>query len=135
MLSFIVVGIGGMIGAFLRFLLGEEIGHWWQGPFPLGTLTINLIGCFVLSWLNTIASHTKYGEPIFRLGFGTGLIGSFTTFSTFSVESVELLQNRLWFDLSLYLGLTIIGGLTFVWLGHWLALNQIEYKKEGGRIS
>ena len=92
-MNVLFVMIGGFFGAISRFALGEWI-HTSNG-FPLGTLFINLIGCFFLGWFLTFVSQKKKIRPELTLLIGTGFVGSFTTFSTFSVETLTLLQQGL----------------------------------------
>ena len=108
-MNLLFVMIGGFFGAISRFALGEWI-HTSNG-FPLGTLFINLIGCFFLGWFLTFVSQKKKIRPELTLLIGTGFVGSFTTFSTFSVETLNLLQQGLIFQGLLYVLTTIILGL------------------------
>ncbi|MDR5657595.1 fluoride efflux transporter CrcB [Halodesulfurarchaeum sp. HSR-GB] len=77
-----LVGFGGMIGASLRHVVSTWVEH---EEFPLGTLTVNVLGSFLLGLL-TFAGVTNST----MLLFGVGLCGSFTTFSSFSVDTVQL---------------------------------------------
>jgi CrcB protein len=84
-----LVFVGGAIGAPSRYLLDRFVQsrHGWR--FPLGTLTVNGIGCFVLGMLAGSDLSTRQYALI-----GTGFCGGLTTFSTFSVEAIELLRGR-----------------------------------------
>src|SRR5690625_2929921 len=102
----IAVGIGGIFGAIGRysvsFLFLELNG------FPYATFTVNMMGCFLLSFLlNNKQFKTKVNPKIF-LGLSTGLIGSFTTFSTFSIETIVLLGAS-FFLATFYVFLSEIG--------------------------
>ncbi|AOW79832.1 integral membrane protein/CrcB-like protein [Halodesulfurarchaeum formicicum] len=77
-----LVGFGGMIGASLRHVVSTWVE---REEFPLGTLTVNILGSFLLGLL-TFAGVTDST----MLLFGVGLCGSFTTFSSFSVDTVQL---------------------------------------------
>ena len=90
----------------------------------LGTLFINLIGCFFLGWFLTFVSQKKKIRPELTLLIGTGFVGSFTTFSTFSVETLNLLQQGLMFQGLLYVLTTTILGLGLTYLGRKLALSK-----------
>jgi fluoride exporter len=80
-----LVGTGGAIGALLRHGLSVRVA---REDFPLGTLSVNVIGSFLLGLL-TFAGIG--GDPLLFLG--TGLCGSFTTFSSFSVDTVRLYET------------------------------------------
>ncbi|WP_307311362.1 fluoride efflux transporter CrcB [Neobacillus driksii] len=112
--------LGGFLGAITRYAIGEWI-HTDHG-FPLGTLLINLIGCFFLGWFLTYITLKRYIKPEVTLLIGTGFTGSFTTFSTFSVETILLFRNGLIGYGSLYVLFSIIFGLLLAYLGLKLAL-------------
>lgn len=115
---------GGFIGAISRYSIGE-----WIQPangFPLGTLLINLSGCFLLSWFLTFYTVRKHFRAEFTLFIGTGFIGSFTTFSTFSVETILLFQNGLAVYGVIYILVSIIFGILLAYLGLKLAYINEE---------
>lgn len=118
-MNIIAVGIGGFLGAILRYKMGTWIPAW--GGFPIGTLTINMLGCFFLAWFLTITSKQLNINPNLRLGIGTGFTGAFTTFSTFSVETVNLIANHQWSLAIIYVLLSVFGGIILAVLGAKLA--------------
>lgn len=118
---YITIGLFGMIGALLRYYLGVTIQMGWIYSFPLGTLIINCLGAFILGWFTFFVSQLKCPEW-FRLGFGVGLIGSFTTFSTFSVETFTLLNEGKILNAILYVFLSLLGGLLFSFLGYRMSI-------------
>ena len=99
------------IGGNLRYLIGQALGL-------VGTLSVNLGGCFLLAFL----TYYLFDVPGWlTTGLGTGLIGAFTTFSTFSLELGKLLLAHAWGAASTYFVLSSVGGLILVWLGYFLA--------------
>lgn len=116
-MELLAVGIGGAIGAVLRFYISQIIVY--EAGFPLATCIANLIGCFFLSFLlsGTLLSH----YPKMKLAFTTGLLGSFTTFSTFSYETISLIANQLYGTALLYVLLSVIGGLVLSFVGYKLS--------------
>ena len=120
------VMLGGFLGAVTRFTLGEWIQP--QNGFPLGTLLINLIGCFLLGWFLTFISSIKKWRPEVTLFIGTGFIGSFTTFSTFSIETISLFQNGHAVYGILYVLISILLGLFLTYIGYKLA---VKYREKG----
>ncbi len=90
--AFIAVGLGGAIGAWLRWGLGL-----WLNPavpqLPLGTLSANLIGGYLVGLAIAFFMQHPGLSPEWRLLIITGFLGGLTTFSTFSVETVTLLAR------------------------------------------
>ncbi|NWQ42637.1 fluoride efflux transporter CrcB [Bacillus sp. EB106-08-02-XG196] len=118
------VMLGGFFGAISRYSIGE-----WIQPangFPLGTLLINLLGCFLLSWILTVITIKKSIRVEFTLFIGTGFIGSFTTFSTFSVETILLFHNGQIVYGVIYILVSIIFGIWLAYLGFKLACINVE---------
>ncbi|MBX0358419.1 fluoride efflux transporter CrcB [Halobacillus sp. Nhm2S1] len=117
------VGIGGMIGASLRFLIGE----WLKNPdqwFPYSTLTVNLTGSFFLAWF-TMGIVEKFSlSPKWKAALGTGLVGSYTTFSTLSMDAVSLYERGDMILSLLYIAISIFGGLAFSMLGFTLGKRR-----------
>ncbi|MDM5326603.1 fluoride efflux transporter CrcB [Neobacillus sp. CF12] len=118
------VMFGGFIGAITRYSIGESINI--EDEFPLVTLLINLLGCFLLGWFLTFISIRKNISPQFTLFFGTGFIGSFTTFSTFSIETILLFQNGHIVFGALYVLISMILGILLAHLGFKIALISRE---------
>ena len=91
--QFAVVGLGGAIGAIARY--GVSLACLRMLPsFPLGTLVVNVLGCFALGLLMAIVDVRSEFPPTARLFLGVGLLGAFTTFSTFGVETIDLLREK-----------------------------------------
>ncbi|MBP2030847.1 CrcB protein [Methanohalophilus levihalophilus] len=115
--SMLLVGLGGSIGACLRFLVSGAMPS--INGLPTGTLTVNTIGTFILAFFtySTIGSDIIYPVTI-------GTLGSFTTFSTFAYESFHLMEEG-----SFYLSFTnIASNVTFCLIGAglgWLLATLI----------
>lgn len=82
-----LVGTGGALGATLRYLVGTLVQPASES-FPVGTLTVNILGSFVLAVITFLGAGSGIG-----LFVGIGACGSFTTFSSFSVDVVRLWEN------------------------------------------
>jgi CrcB protein len=91
--SVLLVLVGGTVGAPSRYLLDRFVRSRTTGRYPLGTLVVNVIGCFILGVVAGGAAHAGWSTSVQEL-IGTGFCGGLTTFSTFSVEAVELMQGR-----------------------------------------
>jgi CrcB protein len=87
------VSLGGVLGAWARYAVGQWAVARWGPAFPWGTLLINVAGSLLLGFYLTLVSERFTGRATTRLFVATGFCGAFTTFSTFSVETVTLLQQ------------------------------------------
>lgn len=116
-LNYIAVGIGGAIGALLRYIVSVTFSSV-ASPFPLGTVVVNLVGSFLLGFLTTRWFVSRAMPSFLVVGVGTGMIGSFTTFSTFSVEFIELMKNGLFFYAFLYSSISLLGGILLAYYGY-----------------
>jgi CrcB protein len=94
--QYLVISLGGILGANARYVLGTWIAGRYGTSFPYGTLVINLSGSFVIGLFLTLIAERFVLHPNWRLFFAVGFLGAYTTFSTFSYESVVLLQNGAW---------------------------------------
>ena len=95
-MPYLVMSLGGILGANARYLLGTWIAQRYGTSFPYGTLVINVSGSFVIGLFLTLIAERFVLHPNWRLFFAVGFLGAYTTFSTFSYESVVLLQNGGW---------------------------------------
>ena len=122
MVKLLIIGTGGFIGAVLRYLLtGLFQNVSGSAVFPFGTLAVNLLGCFAIGLLSYLAEYRGLFGPETRLFMFIGLLGALTTFSTFGHETYGLIKDaRVSFAL-LNVGIHVLAGLTFVWLGRVLA--------------
>ena len=101
-MQMILLGIGGSIGAALRYSISLLLLTNDTAGFPFATVAVNLAGCFLLGMLSSGFELKITANPDYLSALKTGLIGSFTTFSTFSVEVMQLLQNQSYFFAILY---------------------------------
>lgn len=112
----IVIGIGGAIGAVLRYLASHHFAGLLGTSFPWGTLVINLFGSFLLGILYGLSINFPL-DPHIKGFIGTGLLGAFTTFSTFSIENLIMLRDGNYLAMMSYLAGTILGGIACGFLG------------------
>ncbi|MBC1375301.1 fluoride efflux transporter CrcB [Listeria sp. FSL L7-0091] len=112
---FLYVGIFGALGGMCRYAMNLLLGG---GSFPYATLTVNLIGCFLLAFLMRFLAGKTGISLVLLNGIGTGFIGAFTTFSAFSVETIQLIQKGEMFFAIGYVFVSLMGGLAMVKLGN-----------------
>ena len=117
---YVAVGIGGMIGSVVRYVVSLLFRTDNFASFPWATFLVNISGAFFLTFLLFLpVIKTRLKEPLF-IGLTTGVIGSYTTFSTIIVEVVAV-WNESNFIAVLYILLTIFVGLLFSYAGYALA--------------
>ncbi|ASS68620.2 MULTISPECIES: fluoride efflux transporter CrcB [unclassified Paenibacillus] len=126
---YLLMGIGGMLGALLRYSLGEWIGTGGVALFPLGTLIVNFAGCFVLAFFYAATTTRFTVHPHFRSSFGTGFVGSFTTFSAFSREMTDLMGAGHLGSAALYAAGSLLGGFLATAAG--VRLGTLKHRQTG----
>ncbi|ABO50011.1 camphor resistance protein CrcB [Desulforamulus reducens MI-1] len=114
---YIAVGLGGMVGALARYMLGLVITNFAFSTFPYGTLFVNLTGSYFLSFV-AYGSLLKWKlSKNYLIAINTGMIGSFTTFSAFSLEIMSLATDFSLILTFIYIFLSLSLGLLFSWIG------------------
>ena len=93
MIKVILIGVGGAIGSVGRYLLSGAANRFTNIiHFPIGTLTVNLIGSFIIGLLWGWYENNDFSSPMRSLLF-VGILGGFTTFSAFSLETLILFRD------------------------------------------
>ncbi len=118
------VGLGGFFGAISRYLIAGWVQRAAGGFFPVGTLSVNVLGSFIIGFLILYFEH--YIAPQYKAMAVTGFLGALTTFSTFSYETVAMLQDgnysrallSILLNVLLSIGATLVGMGLFVKLYH-----------------
>jgi fluoride exporter len=90
---YLIVALGSGIGGFLRYVISDLVYKYTSSLFPYGTLTVNIIGSFLLGFVLFYLDAVKLISAEMRLFLTIGLCGGLTTFSTFSYETVKLIQD------------------------------------------
>lgn len=96
MIKLLLIGGFGAAGALARYGLDSWVSDATQGQFPWGTLTVNVLGAFLLGLLIPFTTDRLLLDEEVRIGITIGLLGSFTTFSTFTYESIRLAEDSAW---------------------------------------
>ena len=115
MLKFLYVGLGGALGAILRYSFSF---------LPISsnkTIFINIIGAIVIGFVSFFSKNIKVLDHRLVLFLTTGLCGGFTTFSTFSLETVELIEKNQFILATLYSLGSIILSIIGIYIGYYLA--------------
>ena len=124
MAKILAVMIGCAFGGAFRFLITTYVNK--LGHFPYGTLTVNLIGCFLIGIISTLLTERFTGvSPYLSLLLTVGFLGGLTTFSSFGNETMLLLKTGQVMQAMLNVAFNTLGGLLAVWLG--IMLVRIIY--------
>jgi CrcB protein len=119
MLNILVVGIGGFLGSIMRYLMVNEVGrHFPASQFPLGTLAVNMIGCFMIAFIGEAGAGRGFLTAEMRLFLFVGIMGGFTTFSAFGYETFYFIKTSQFHFAFLNVAAQIILGLAAVMLGY-----------------
>ena len=127
LMPYLLVGVGGFIGANARFVVARLVGALFETRFPLGTFVINISGSFLLGVLGTIVAQKVFPtSEAMRLALGVGFLGAFTTFSTFEFETHALFDDVSWLTATTNMVASLFVGLVAVRAGivvakTWLA--------------
>jgi CrcB protein len=89
---FLLIAVGGAAGSVLRYLIGGAVQKTSAGGFPIGTMAVNVSGCFLIGMLVRQVFNTQV-SPELRALLIVGFCGGFTTFSAFSAETVALIEG------------------------------------------
>jgi CrcB protein len=117
-MPYLLVGLGGFIGANARFVVARVVGAAFETKFPLGTFVINVTGSFLLGVLGTIvAQRVMPNSESMRLALGVGFLGAFTTFSTFEFETHALFDDGSWLTATTNMFASLFVGLLAVRAG------------------
>ena len=114
---YLMVLLGGGVGALARYVLGTAIAARIGGRFPLGTLVINVSGSFLMGLLMALLTERLQPHPNLRLLLIVGFLGGYTTFSSFEYETFRAMQDGgKWIGLVNVVG-SVTRGYIAVWIG------------------
>lgn len=120
------VGLGGGLGALLRWRAGVLVGERYHGDFPLGTFLINVTGAFVIAYLAILFGvdwRDRFGNAL-NAGVLTGVLGGYTTFSSMQLDAAKLADSGKGWLATTYLLASTFAGLAAAVFGAWLAVLQ-----------
>jgi CrcB protein len=128
--TLLLVGLGGFIGAILRYVLGGWIQNSFVN-FPVGTLVINTTGSFFLGLIMYLSEYQGLFEDKTRIFLTIGIIGAFTTLSTFGYESFRLLDDSKLVLMTINVVSTVLLSMLAVYIGKIVALSIGTYLLRG----
>ena len=113
----LLVFIGGGLGSAARYGLSGVVHRTMGSQFPYGTMTVNVLGCFLIGFLLSLSTDRSVISPDLRLFLALGLLGGFTTFSSFSYETIQLFRDGQNFNALVNVFSTTLICLSGTWIG------------------
>ncbi len=121
LLQYLMVGIGGFIGAVSRFFISTRVQEISKSFFPYGTLAVNMLGCLLIGFLFGIIDNTQLLGLSAKNLLVTGFLGALTTFSTFGYETYILIRDKRIIQALANVLIQITVGILAVWLGYFIS--------------
>ncbi|QXO17427.1 MULTISPECIES: fluoride efflux transporter CrcB [Vibrio] len=116
-----LIALGGAIGACSRYLVSEWCITLFGRSFPYGTLTVNIVGSFIMGLLIAAFENEWLAPYPWRQVVGLGFLGALTTFSTFSMDNVLMMQQGAFVKMGLNVLLNVTLSISAAWLAYqWL---------------
>ncbi|GMQ89938.1 MAG: fluoride efflux transporter CrcB [Gammaproteobacteria bacterium] len=113
----IAIAVGGAVGALFRFWLSTGVYALLGRGFPYGTLSVNVLGSFLVGFLFVILLERMQVGAYWRAGVLIGILGAFTTFSTFSIETLNLIEDGTFIKAALNVVFSVVLSLGGTWFG------------------
>ena len=120
MQKLLFIGVAGFAGTLSRYWLSGVIARRYGETFPLGTLVVNLAGCFLVGLLFYVMNERYLVNQTMRTVIMIGFLGGFTTFSSFGLQTFTLLQDGEFGLAVLNITASNVVGLLLVWAGYTL---------------
>ncbi|HCG9847023.1 TPA: fluoride efflux transporter CrcB [Vibrio parahaemolyticus] len=118
------IALGGAIGACSRYLVSEFCVLLFGRGFPYGTLTVNVVGSFIMGLLIAAFENEILATEPWRQVIGLGFLGALTTFSTFSMDNVLLMQQGAFFKMGLNILLNVVLSISAAWISFQLLMRS-----------
>jgi CrcB protein len=119
MSNYLIVILGGGLGAAARYWLTGIVHSRAGSIFPFGTLVVNGLGCFLIGFVMSSFEDRFLLQPSIRVFLTIGILGGFTTFSSFSFETISLLRDGEF----LYASTNVFGSIFICLIGTWLGIQ------------
>ena len=126
----LLICLGGAVGTGARYLIGGLAARWLDSEFPYGTLFINVLGSFLIGFVQQVGLTTLAIPETTRLVLTIGVMGGLTTYSSFSYETIRLIENGSWLGATANIVLTT--GLCLVVCVLGLGLGRVVVGWKGG---
>jgi CrcB protein len=117
MTRYLLVMLGAALGGLARYVIGTAVMQRFTGRFPLGTLVVNVTGCFLIGILLPLLTERGEPRPNLRLLLVVGVLGGYTTFSSFAWESFQAMDEGSRWSGFANVALSVLLGYLAVWCG------------------
>ena len=117
----LIIGLGGFLGSIFRYVTVRLVDAKLNALFPYGTLTVNIVGSFLLGIIYMLALRKAGLTENGRLFLGVGFCGGFTTFSAFALENFSLIQQKLLGISVVYISVSVVAGILALAAGVWVS--------------
>ncbi|ANO34034.1 fluoride efflux transporter CrcB [Vibrio breoganii] len=118
------IAIGGAFGACSRYLISELCVVLLGRGFPYGTLTVNIVGSFIMGTLIALFENEVIAVDPWRQIIGLGFLGALTTFSTFSMDNVLMFQQGDYWKAGLNIVLNVVFSISAAMIGFHLVFKN-----------
>lgn len=116
-----LIALAGVAGTLGRFWLSGWIARSYGETFPVGTMMVNLLGCFLIGALYHLMGERLLLDPTVRTAILIGFLGSLTTFSSFGLQTFTLIRDGEFLMAGIYVAISNLGSLALVWGGYTVA--------------
>ena len=119
--NYLIIGIGGLLGAISRYSVALWIGQKWGRSFPHGTFVINVSGSFFIGLIMALSVERLMVNPQWRMFLTVGFLGAYTTFSTFEFETGTLVKDGEWMLAGMNVVFSVAAGFAALKIGEFIA--------------
>ena len=115
--TLLLIAIGGSAGSVCRYLCQQFVQDHYPSSIPLGTLFVNIAGCFIVGMVYSLSEKGSIVSPEMRVFLVTGFCGGFTTYSSFSYENVRMVLDGEFYYTAVYILASVVIGFGAVHAG------------------
>ncbi len=122
---YLAIAAGGAVGAISRYWMTGSVGQMLGYSFPFGTLSVNVLGSFLMGLFAILLTEKIPLDDSVRLGLITGMLGAFTTFSAFAMDTLGLMESGAMVKTLVYVMASVLVCIIAAWAGVFIAKQII----------